>query len=436
MRAQERFNAWQCTLGEAAYGAGMGLTAVTTVLPLLFHSLGAAEFEIGAIFGIATAGWLLGQPFGLFMLGRRRRGKQFLLGWCVVFWVPTYIAMGAAVHLLGTGDPPLCRALLLVVLSVWVLGDGMIGPLWIDWLSRLFGPEARGQAMGMMAWATANTAAALVAGQFVSAAAFPHGYVALFWAAAALFVLGLVAYMRVADPPMAGEAPALYRGRDLLLRFGWSIRERNFRNYLVGRVLLTLGGGTAGFLAVFFGRPEGGSVPAATVIRLGAFLALAQGMASYALGWLGDRIGHKVGVLTGALAQAAAIVIAYLGRGELACGACFVILGVAFSAGWVSHLNMLFETCPHENRAAHITLGSLLLSPFVMVVPVATGALVAKLGWRTGIGLALVPTLMGVAWLALAVREPRAIELRGRTEQVSEWINGPSERLERHQDTG
>jgi uncharacterized membrane protein len=85
---------------------------------------------------------------------------------------------------------------------------------------------------------------------------------------------------------------------------------------------------------------------------------------------------------------------------------------VAFSAAWVSHNNMLFETCPHDSRVAHITLSSMVLGPVLFLVPMVTGWLADHVWDRpTAIGATLVPTLLGVAWLALMVQEPRDIEL-------------------------
>ena len=66
---------------------------------------------------------------------------------------------------------------------------------------------------------------------------------------------------------------------------------------------------------------------------------------------------------------------------------------------------------PHDSRVAHITLSNMVLGPILALVPVGTGWLVDHVGVRTGIGLTLIPTVLGIAWLAMMVREPRDIEL-------------------------
>lgn len=409
MHPEERANAVKCMLGDGTYGVGMGLAAVMTVLPLLFKALGAGAIEIGLLSSVTSAGWVLAQPVGLFVIGRRPRNKRFLLNWGVPFWVPTFLVMGAATYFVSGAHPRLCRLILLMALAAWVCGDGMAVPLWNDWLSRLYSRDSRGRAMGMMAaaWAIGNGLAALAAGRVAEAVRFPLSYAVLFLAASVLFVGGLAFYWMVREPEELLTPYAPLRARDLFGSFVASLSEANFRNYLIGRALLAAGGGATAFYAVHFQSAQGGGVTAGTVITLGVLLALPQGVASYPLGRLGDSAGHKKGVILGAFAQAAAILLAFLGTGPVACALCFASLGVSFASGWVSHTNMLFETCPHDNRPAHITLSNVLLSPFVVLAPLATGWLMESAGRRAGIGLTLVPTALGVIWLALAVREPR-----------------------------
>ena len=154
MRADERHNAWKCTFGEGLFGLGMNLVAAATVMPILLKQLGAGETVIGLAFGIATAGWGLLQPIGLFAFGRRRRLKGFLVPWSFTSCVPTYLGMGLTVLLLGPSRPGLCSVLILALFSARVLGGGMITPLWFDWHALLFSRGIRGRAIGMMSGAS------------------------------------------------------------------------------------------------------------------------------------------------------------------------------------------------------------------------------------------------------------------------------------------
>ena len=198
----------------------------------------------------------------------------------------------------------------------------------------------------------------------------------------------------------------------MLTLFAGSLRVKNYRRYLVGRILLAVGLGATGFMAVHFKGEEGGGLSDATIILLGAFLALPQAGASYLLGVIGDHAGHKNGILLGAVAQGAAILVVFTWQGWVACALCFALVGLAMAANFVSHTNMVFETCPHDGRVAHITLSSLVIGPFLAAAFPATGWLIAIVGSSTvGIGLCAVPTLLGALWILLMVREPRQVVL-------------------------
>jgi len=412
---EERSNALKAVAGEGLFGTGMGFLSAVSVLPLLIRSLHGSQIEVGLIGSIFWAGWLVLQPLSFFLFGRRRRTKRFLVPWSFAFAVPTYLAIGAVVYFLGPRQPALCRTLLLVILAVRVVGGGMGVPFWLDWQAAIFRRQIRGRVIGLTAtFSTLGGAlAAFAAGKVVGHMDFPGSYALLSAVSVVFFVVALACYATVREPDSLYAPYVPFRTADLFRQFGHSLREPNFRRYLVGRILVTLGAGAAAFYAVHFKDPSGGSVPAATVVKLSSLLFLAQCAASYPLGRLGDRAGHKAGVVLGALGQVGAIVVAYFARGPVACGATFALVGTAWAASWVSHVNMLFETCPHDNRVAHITLSNMVLGPVLALVPVGTGWLVSLVGMRAGIGLTLIPTLLGMAWLALMVREPRHVHLSG-----------------------
>ncbi len=413
MESEERGNALKLATCDGFYGVGTGFVALLTVLPLLFSLLGAGTVELGLLFSIGTVGWFTGQPVGLLVLGRRPRRRRFFTFWLLSIWVPSHLAMAALVYGLGPVHPRLCRYGILALFAFLMLADGMIVPLWTVWQASLFRRGSRGRALGLIAGASALGAGvgSLAAGKVQDYLLFPLNYAVLFLAASLLFSAALNFLWRVREPEgvVGGEAPL--RAADLVRLAGLSLRQTNFRRYMASKVLLAVGGGAAAFYAVHFRSPGGGALGGATVIKLGALTALSQALSSYMLGGVGDRAGHRRAAAIGFLAQTAAIATAYVGRGWFACAACFAVLGVSWSAGWVSHNNLLFETCPHGSRAAHLTLSNTLLGPFAALAPPVTGWLIAQAGMRTSIGLTLIPTVLGFFWLLLAVKEPRDVEL-------------------------
>lgn len=410
MERLERDNTIKCTGAHVLFGVGGGLTSAFTVLPLMLKALGASELVLGVAFSLATAGWLLLQPLAVFIFGRRTRTKRLLVPWSTAFSIPWVVAIGAVVFLLGRERAALCIGLVVALFAVRVIGEGMVFPFWDDWFAHLFSREFRGRALGLVSgfMALGISVGAVVAGRLQDRLAFPASYAVLFWGAAGVYALAFAGIWWLREPPSLTQAGKRHTVRELVSRFGLSLREANFRNYLIGRIILTLGGGVVGFYAAHFGSPQGGDVAPATVITLGMLITLPQAIFAYLLGRLGDRAGHKSSVVVGACALAASIAVVWLGRGAVACGLGFALLGLAASAGWGPHLNMLYETCPHDSRVAHITLSNLILSPFLLGVPIATGWLREVAGVRA-FGFALIPVLIGVLWLAFRVKEPRTI---------------------------
>ena len=418
MNPQERKDAVNVALGESLWGLGLGLGAPLTVFPLLLTQLGAGPLELGVFTGLATAGLLLTQPLGILFFSHGGSHKRFLITYHAWVSVPCFLAMAAVIQFLGArpGEEAVARRLVIALYGLHVLAIGVIVSPWQDWVAGLFTTGSRGRAYGMWvaAWSLALSAAALIAAKVRRDVGFPANYALLVALSVAAYGLSLIQYSRVSPGPTPSEGRNRPPFKELLALFGHSLREKNYRRYVIGRVLLTLGAGSSGFMAVHFQGAEGGSLSAPLVIGLGAFLTLPQAAGGYLLGVIGDRSGHRRGVLLGATAQAAAIAIAFYGRGWLACALCFTCLGLATAEAMVSHQNMIFETCPHDRRLVHITLSSLLLGPFAAAVFPATGWVIERAGGTgAGIGLCVVPTALGVLWLLLMVRDPREIVLGG-----------------------
>ena len=70
------------------------------------------------------------------------------------------------------------------------------------------------------------------------------------------------------------------------------------------------------------------------------------------------------------------------------------------------HQNFLFETCPHDSRAAHITAANLVLVPFTTLAPLGVGKAIELYGAFPVFGVCLGATMVGLVWLIGFVRDP------------------------------
>jgi len=415
MNETERRDTRHNACGEGLWGLGMGVVAPLTVMPLLIRRLGGGGVEVGLVYSIASAGFMLLQPVGMLFCREGAGKKRFLLAYHWVLALPAYVGIAAAMMFLGAREETLglTRMIVIALFAARVLGIGAIIPIWQDWLAGIFSVRTRGRALGIAGAASALGLAAgsLIAGIVRERLNYPVDYTVLFLVSVVFGALSLPRFARMSDGSPRPGSTGRPRVRELLALFAHSLSNKHYRRYLVGRMLMTLGAGAGGFLALRFRSPDGGGLSEAAIIAFGAFLTLPQAIGSYWLGSLGDRFGHRVGILAGCVAQVLALGVAVLWGGTLACVLCFVCVGVAIAANWVSHQNMIFETCPHDNRIAHITLSNLVLSPLLVLVPLGTGWLVDHIGMTLGIGVCLVPSIVGTLWMAFMVRDPRQVVL-------------------------
>ena len=410
MERLDRKNALLNAVGEGFWGFGGNLVAPLTVLALLITRLGGSKLEVGLLSTIGAAAILFPPLAASFIMQRAAGKKRFLILYHTIFLFPPWALMGVLIIFLAENHPLASRILLPITYAIYMCAIGFMLPLWMDWIAVLFKTEIRGRAMGWACAAAAigGTLAAFAAGILSPILPYPWNYASLFFIGVGMFSLSMLMYVFVEEPPGTVPAP-LMPPKEILSRFRQSLAQPNYRRYLVSRLLLTAGSGPVAFFAVQYKSPEGGGLTEQAVISIGSAIWVSQALMSFGLGKLGDAWGHRLGAVLGALAQALSLVAAIIIPGSLGLIIAFAMTGVGIAAGWVSHQNLLYETCPHDCRSAHITITNLVLGPLTTVVPLLTGKAMETYGAPMTFGACLLPTILGLIWLLVFVKEPRAL---------------------------
>jgi MFS family permease len=406
----ERRNTALNAVGEALWGFQTALVATATVFTVLVSQFGASPRLIGAIPAVEGTLIVLPQIVGMTLLSRASTRRRNLVIWHLAVPIPALFAMGILLLSPARENAALMRIALFVGFAAFVAGIGAIVSVWIDWLADLFRMAIRGTAIGIAFGASAlsGTAGGLLAGAVLNR--WPHlgAYAALYLAAGTIAALSFVCFALLRDPaegkPDTSVAPS---PRETWRRFRLSLGDRNFGRYLIGRGLMAAGFAVTPFIAIHFQSPAGGALTDGTVVAAGAGMAVGSAIGNLGFGWLGDRFGHRVGVIAGACMQALTLAILLTGAGLWNCVLCYFCTGVCVSSAFVSHSNLLYETCPHDHRVSHITLGNMVLSVPMMLGGLLAGQIAHAWGLRPVFGLCLVLSLGAAAWLLLAVREPR-----------------------------
>ena len=401
-------------VGEGLWGLGSSLVLPAIVLAILLREHGAGEVMISSMASIEMGGIALFQLLGPYIMTSRRKRKRNLLLWHTLLPIPFWALIGVIVLLAPRLGNTATRWGLLTCYTGHIISIGIIVAIWTDWIAHLFDVKIRGRAYGLAICASSlcGSISLSLAGLMVrrfGQAAFPF----LYWGAAVLGIISMLVFWYVKDPAEEEEEQSLHIGfGTMMARFRDSLRSPNFRSFLFGRLLATTGFSFVPILAVHFMSANGGGLNQSSIVSYGVALPLGLGVASLITGRLGDAKGHKPGMLMGIGMQVVTLGVLLSGSGAGNCMLVYTCTGMAMGLGIASHFNMLFETCPHDSRLAHITIGNLVCSVGTVAAPMAAGWVASVWGYRTLFSCSLVLSIVALAWFMLCVKDPRHLPMQ------------------------
>ena len=142
-------------------------------------------------------------------------------------------------------------------------------------------------------------------------------------------------------------------------------------------------------------------------------MPLGMAVGNLVLGRMGDRWGHRIGILAGTGVQVAALGVLLAVPGVAGCIGSYWLAGLGTPGVWTSHTNLVLETCPHDLRVAHISAASLVVGVFAVFLPVLAGQAATRWGLTALFAASAVVSVFAFAWIAGFVRDPRRGEGRG-----------------------
>ncbi|MDP2815194.1 MAG: MFS transporter, partial [Rectinemataceae bacterium] len=297
--------------------------------------------------------------------------------------------------------------------ALYIGGIGVVVSAWMEWFASFFDSRIRGTVMGITWFASAcmGTFGGLIAGWMISY--YHHdAFFILYFSAGIVAVFSITCFAFVKDPAAEGEAEAKKIGIMIILaKFRESMRDLNFRSFLVGRIMASLGFCVIPFFAVYFQSESGGSLSGAAIVACGSATTFGAALANLILGRMGDRHGHRIGIIIGTVMQVATMLVIICGYGVISCVLAYFCTGICMGSSFLSHTNILLETCPHDHRIAHITVGNLALSLPMLFAPFVAGLAVESWGLNVVFTICLFINVMAVLWMLFMVKEPRCVEI-------------------------
>jgi len=403
-------NAIILMLSEGAWGFQASMIAPVTFFAVLLAEFGAGKIMISSIAAVESGGIMVSQILGLLWFHSLRHRKRNLVWWHVVAVIPYLFILAMLVYESPHFPPQWVARFIWLLLAFYMVSIGIVVAVWSEWVASLFATQIRGRVMGLSlcSFALTGSVGALLAGHLLKDHPEPRIF------AFCLFVSGLMAlvsmwgYSHVRDP--AQERPeqlAEVDFRVIVSKFRQSLRDSNFRYFLGARLLTVLGFSMVPLVAIYYCRPEGGGLNPGTLVSCGASITVGLAAGNLGLGYLGDRRGHRVGLLVGIVCQIVALSVLLIVPGLWGCLIFYFFAGISNASGWVSHYNLLFETCPHDHLGAHITIGNLALGGVGLLAPFLAGMMAEGFGLRLLFGLSLSISVGALFWLLVLVRDPR-----------------------------
>ena len=384
----------------------LSLISRETIMPLLISNLTDSRIAIGLEPAIHSICFYLPQLFAANHTERLERKLPFVrLVGGLVERVPFFFA-GLAIGLLALNWPELTLLIVYAVIGLTAFGAGVATPAWYTMIGKVIPVNRRGifSGVGHGLGALMGILGAMLVGIVLDEVAYPHNFAALFLAAAVFMGIswiGLSLNREPASPGVKQQISQRQYFRQLPAVLGGNA---NFRRFLFSYSISRLGLMGASFFIVF--GNERFALSGAEVGLLTAVLLGSQAVMQLALGWLGDRRGHKLNLTIFAFAVALAAALAGIAADMPSLILAFALLGTALAADRISHLNIVLEFALPEDQPTFIGLTNTLLAPVVFLAPII-GGWVADIGFDQLFALMLVCGIAGGALLHFWVQEPR-----------------------------
>jgi MFS family permease len=318
--------------------------------------------------------------------------------------LPLWIIVGSA--LLAAQSPTLSLVLFLAGYAWHGLGAGMLGPAWQDMIARCFPVQKRGRFLGFSSslGTLAGVAGSALSIWLLSTYAYPDNFTLLFLLAASAILISWIFLSFVREP-----IPAIHTFRQTRSEFLSSLsdilrRKRNFRRFILARLLLVLGTMGAGFItlsAIQIWGVTDSMVGTYTTMQL-----VGQGIGTLLLGLMADRKGHKIALVLSAFASGLGFFLAWIAPSQYFYLAVFLLLGFASGGTMVSGILVVMEFAEPERRPTYIGINGTAVGITGMIAPIlGTGLAALSFPWL--FGLSALISILATGAMHFWVQEPR-----------------------------
>ncbi|MBK7448419.1 MAG: MFS transporter [Anaerolineales bacterium] len=184
-------------------------------------------------------------------------------------------------------------------------------------------------------------------------------------------------------------------------------RDTNFNWFLSARILSQFA--TMGFSFYIIYALREFNMTEVVAGYLTATLTISQTIANIGMGWLGDRIGHRIMLITGAIAAVLSAILAWNATSILWFYPIFVLTGLTNVSLWTISMTMTVDFGTEAERPIYIGLAQTLTAPATIIAPILGGWIVDNAGFQPTFVISTVLSLVMLGILLFLVKDPRKI---------------------------
>ena len=392
------------------FGVALGFASFGTILPLFVATMTQSATLIGLVPAIHSAGWLFPQLFTASHVSRLRQLKRTVLLNTIHERVPFlgFAAVALLLPVVGVN----AGLLLTFLLLIWQgLGGGFTANAWTSMVSKIIPPESRGTFFGMQA-GLANlfiSGSAIAAGYLLNALASPWDFAVCFFIASIFFALSWFALAATREPEdtekfIPEEKSHFWDDAKKVLS-----RDTNFNWFLIARILSQFA--TMGFSFYIIYALREFNMTEVVAGYLTATLTISQTIANIGMGWIGDRVGHRVMLIIGAFSAFLSALLAWNAASIAWFYPIFILTGLANVSMWTISMTMTVDFGNETDRPIYIGLSQTLTAPATIIAPILGGWIADSAGFVPTFTISTILSLVMVGILIFLVKDPRKSKL-------------------------
>ena len=406
IRKHLRYNVIANLTDGGFFGLALGFASFTTIIPLFVTNMTQSAILIGLAPAIHTIGWQLPQLFNAAQISRARKIKPIVLRNTLHERFP-FLMLAVTAFLIPMIGKEWALFITFMALIWQGLGGGFTANPWTSFISKIIPSESRGTFFGMQGGLVnlMVSISAIGAGYLLEKVAYPYNYGFSFLIACVAFIASYIGIAKSREPSdhekvIPVEQTSIWSDAKAVLS-----KDRNFIWFLVVRALSQFSIMGFGFYILLGLRRF--NMDAITAGYLTAALTLTQTFANAGMGWLGDRIGHRMLLIFGSIMGVISIIFAWYAPSLSWLYPAFIISGFANVAVWTISIAFTVDFGTESERPTYIGLSNTLITPATVLAPIIGGWLVDNLDFEPMFAISAAIGIVVVLILTFMIKDPR-----------------------------